>query len=181
MNARITKTRLGFVSFLALLLLAGTAWAQPVIYVDDNAPNDPGPGDPSSSDPLENGTAQHPFDAIQEGIDAAAVLYTEVVVLPGTYAGSGNYDLAFNGIAITVRSQNWDPADVLIDCQGNGRGFLFVNDEDANFMIAGLTIANGYASGTSAPGGGIRCGIPGFPPITQPHFGSPTISKLRHS
>ena len=169
--------RLGFTCLITVFLVAATAWAQPVIYVDDDAPNDPGPGDPSSSDPLENGTADHPFDAIQEGIDAAIVLYTEVVILPGTYTGSGNYDLSFNGLAITVRSENWDPAEVLIDCEGNGRGFLFVNDEDANWLIGGLTIANGYASGNSAPGGGIRCGMPGFPPITQPHFGSPSISS----
>ena len=177
MYARNRTIRLGLTGLMMVLLAVGTAWAQPIIYVDDDAPNDPGPGDPASSDPAENGTALHPFDAIQEGIDAATVLYTEVVILPGTYTSSGNYDLSFNGLAITVRSQNWDPTEVLIDCQGNGRGFLFIDDEDANFMIAGLTIANGYVSGSAAPGGGIRCGIPGFPPITQPHFGSPTISS----
>ena len=40
-------------------------------YVDDDAPNDPGPGDPNVSDPDEDGSPEHPFDAIQEGIDAA--------------------------------------------------------------------------------------------------------------
>ena len=40
-------------------------------YVDDNAPNDPGPGDTSSSDPDEDGTTDHPFDAIAEAINAA--------------------------------------------------------------------------------------------------------------
>lgn len=40
--------------------------------MDDDAPNDPGPGDPGVSDPDEDGSPQHPFDAIQEGINAAA-------------------------------------------------------------------------------------------------------------
>jgi hypothetical protein len=40
-------------------------------FVDDDANNDPGPGDPNISDPLEDGSRQHPFDAIQEAINAA--------------------------------------------------------------------------------------------------------------
>jgi len=42
------------------------------IYIDDNGPNDPGPNDKSISDPLENGSKEHPFDEIQEGIDNAS-------------------------------------------------------------------------------------------------------------
>jgi len=41
------------------------------IYVDDDAPNDPGPNNPGVSDPFEDGTEDHPFDMIQEGVDAA--------------------------------------------------------------------------------------------------------------
>jgi probable HAF family extracellular repeat protein len=55
-----------------------------ILYVDDDAPNDPGPGDPSISDPLEDGSKAHPFDAIQEAIDAALCRDT-VIVLDGTY------------------------------------------------------------------------------------------------
>jgi hypothetical protein len=43
-----------------------------VLYVDDNAPNDPGLGDPLISDPAEDGSAEHPFDAVQQAINAAA-------------------------------------------------------------------------------------------------------------
>ena len=50
------------------LMATAPAQAQTTWYVDDDPPNDPGPGDPSVSDPNENGTSDHPFDAIQEGI-----------------------------------------------------------------------------------------------------------------
>ena len=36
------------------------------IYVDDDAPADPWPANPTGSDPLEDGSAAHPFDAIQD-------------------------------------------------------------------------------------------------------------------
>jgi hypothetical protein len=75
-----------------------------VIHVDDDALDDPGSGDPSVSDPLEDGSAAHPFDAIQEGIDAAISGVDEVVVADGVYTGIGNRDLDFGGKAITVRA-----------------------------------------------------------------------------
>ncbi|MBU0640104.1 MAG: right-handed parallel beta-helix repeat-containing protein [Planctomycetes bacterium] len=65
------QTGLGM-SILAVIFLAvGAAPGQTTWYVDDDAPNDPGPGDPTVSDPDEDGSADHPFDAIQEGINAA--------------------------------------------------------------------------------------------------------------
>ncbi len=56
-------------------------------YVDDDAPDDPSPDDPGASDPIEDGTPDHPFDSIQEAIDAAADGQT-VFVQPGTYRES---------------------------------------------------------------------------------------------
>ena len=68
-----------------LLVLALCAGARPAtIYVDDNAPGDPGPRDPNVSDPQEDGSTQHPFDSIQKAIDAAANGDT-IVVAPGHY------------------------------------------------------------------------------------------------
>jgi hypothetical protein len=80
---------------LALLVLTGSLYAK-ILYVDDDAPGDPGPGDTQISDPNENGSADHPFDSIQEAIDAAWALppYSSVwlevtgdtiVVAPGHY------------------------------------------------------------------------------------------------
>jgi hypothetical protein len=88
-----------------LFILTHHLHAQSTWYVDDDAPGDPAPGDSTFSDPAEDGSIGHPFDAIQEGIDAAGSGDT-VLVLDGTYTGSGNKDLDFNGKAITVQSEN---------------------------------------------------------------------------
>ncbi|MBN1917726.1 MAG: right-handed parallel beta-helix repeat-containing protein, partial [Verrucomicrobia bacterium] len=128
-----------------------------VIYVDDDAPSDPGPGDPTVSDPLEDGSAEHPFDAIQKGIDAAGD-GGEVIVLPGTYTGPGNRDLDFGGKAMTVRS-SVGPLVTIIDCAGLGRGFSFHSGETSKSVLDGFTITNARVSGTADEdkGGGIYC------------------------
>ena len=129
-------------------------------YVDDDASDDPGPGNSDVSDPLENGTEAHPFDAIQEGIDATWHGDT-VVVLDGTYTGQGNRDIDFAGKAITLRSTDPNDPDVvaatIIDCQGDPcephRGFYFHTGEEQNSVLDGFTITNGCAG----EGGGIMC------------------------
>jgi len=83
-----------------------------------------------------------------------------VIVAPGTYTGPGNRDIDFRGKAITV--QSIDPNDTsivaqtIIDCNGGPsnyhRGFDFHTGEDANAILAGFTIINGYAD----QGAGIR-------------------------
>ncbi len=123
-----------------------------VWYVDDDAPNDPGPGDPLISDPNEDGSATHPFDAIQDAIDVA-VDGDEVVLLDGTYTGDDNRDLDFHGRAVTVRSASGNPATCIIDCEGAGRGFYFHNGEGPGSIVQGLTVTRGR----STLGGGIHC------------------------
>ena len=135
--------RMLVVLLAAVLAAAGNGYAQTTWYVDDDAPGDPVVGDPTVSDPAEDGSAAHPFDAIQEGIDAAADGDT-VLVLDGTYTGAGNRALDFDGRLITVRSDN-GAASCVIDCQDAGWGFHFHNGETAAAVVQGFTITNGAA------------------------------------
>jgi len=92
------------------------------------------------------------YPTIQAAIDDASDGDT-VWVADGRYTGEGNYDIDFKGKAITVRSEN-GPENCIIDCQRYGRGFHFHSTEDANSVLDGFTIKNGYADRF---GGGIRC------------------------
>jgi parallel beta-helix repeat protein len=95
---------------------------------------------------------------IQAAIDTA-VNGDRVTVAPGTYNGNGNRDLDYHGKSITV--QSIDPyeaaivAGTVIDCEGTEverhRGFYFHSSEDANSVVSGFTITNGWAEN----GGGI--------------------------
>jgi len=95
-------------------------------------------------------------DAIHSCLDGDTI-----IVAPGTYTGPGNRDIDFLGKAITVRST--DPTDpdivaaTIIDCNGSEsephRGFYFQSAEDANSILDGFTVANGY----SKYGGAIYC------------------------
>ena len=101
-----------------------------------------------------NGTGDYP--TIQAAIEAAND-YDIIELQPGTYTGTGNRDIDFLGKAITVRSLN-GPETCIINCEGTEteghRGFNFDNSEDANSVLAGLTITNGYAR---YDGGAIQC------------------------
>ena len=110
-------------------------------YVDDDALSDPGHGDPSVSDPAEDGSEAHPFDAIQEGINAA-VNGDTVVVLDGTYTGAGNRALDFAGREITLTSSN-GPDGCIIDCEAEAGGFVFNGGETQYTVVQGFTITRG--------------------------------------
>ncbi len=96
------------------------------------------------------------FQTIQGAIDWAGE-GEAVIVVPGVYTGMGNKNLDFGGKALTVRSI--DPNDpnvtnmTVIDCEDWGRGFYFHSGEDANSVLSGFTIKNGYGR----LGGGIFC------------------------
>jgi hypothetical protein len=106
-----------------------------------------------------DGSEQNPFRTIQKGIDTAADGGT-VIVQPGTYTGAGNRDIDFLGKAITVRSQN-GPQSCVIDCdatyEDNHRGVYFVSSEDANSILDGFTITNGYVVVECEGGAAIYC------------------------
>ena len=156
------------VVILLTVLIVSVPCTATITYVDDDALNDPWPGDPNDGDPLEDGTFAHPFDTIQEGIDAAFNGDT-VEVLDSTYTGIGNRDIDFGGKAITVSSEN-GAENCIIDCQGNTsephRGFIFQSGENENSVLDGFTIRNGYQPGDwwlsqhsyqDKCGGGISC------------------------
>ncbi|MHC4064550.1 MAG: right-handed parallel beta-helix repeat-containing protein [Planctomycetota bacterium] len=116
-----------------------------VLHVDDDAPNDPGPGDNTLSDPLEDGSLDHPFDAIQEGIDAA-VDTDEVVVAPGTYFEIIN----FLGKAITLRSSDGRYT-TTIDALGVGSVVTCDSGEGPDTKMEGFTITGGTGSWCCGP------------------------------
>ena len=68
-----------------------------------------------------------------------------VEVADGTYTGTGNRNLDFNGKAITVKSAN-GPEKVIIDCEHNGRGFCFDSfGGGSESKVVGFTVMNGRA------------------------------------
>ncbi|RJP76724.1 MAG: hypothetical protein C4524_09650 [Candidatus Zixiibacteriota bacterium] len=82
---------------------------------------------------------------IQAGLNAAAAGDT-VLVAPGLYSGSGNYDLDFAGRDLVLLSEN-GPDETIIDCQYNGRGFYFHTNETAAAVVDGFAVRHGYAFG----------------------------------
>jgi len=149
--------------YLAALvhLLSAVVATAATRHVDDNAADDPGPGDVTIGDPLEDGTADHPFDSIQEAIDAAVSGVDDVVVLAGTYRGPGNVNVDFKGKAIEVRAQD-GPATTIVDCENAAqtRGFVFATKEQQTSVLRGFTIKNGNMQGVEPArrgGGAVYC------------------------
>jgi subtilisin family serine protease len=96
-------------------------------------------------------------DAIDNSWDGGTVW-----VADGIYTGDGNRDIDFRARAITVKSEN-GPEHCIIDCNGteadSHRGFHFHSGEDANSVLDGFTIKNGYVAGSwyVGIGGAISC------------------------
>ncbi|KPJ68424.1 MAG: hypothetical protein AMJ43_00355 [Coxiella sp. DG_40] len=127
--------------FLAVVLIANSGFGA-VYYVPEGYPN------------------------IQAAINACKDFDT-VIVAPGRYSGSGNYNINPNGKSITVRSTNPSDSDTVkatvIDCEGKGHGFVFYTGETANTKVSGFTITKGYA----LLGGGIYCSNNSSPLISN--------------
>ena len=132
-------------SIVILVILALLASCQgSIIIVDDDGPAD--------------------FSNIQSAIDSASDT-DEIILNPGIYTGSGNRDIDFWGKSITISSTDPnDPevvASTIIDCGGTEndphRAFIFHYFEDANSVLDGLTITNGYIKQFDGKGGAILC------------------------
>ncbi len=124
----------------------------PVVYVDDNALGDPAPGDFAAGDPLENGTAEHPFDSIQEAVEVAAD-GASILVRPGTY--HENIDFLGKRIQLLGIDPN-DPNGTsypVIDGGGAGPVVTFAGGEDPNCVLMGFVITGGRGG----PAGAISC------------------------
>jgi predicted outer membrane repeat protein len=135
---------------------------------------------PTGSDSTGIGSPDAPFKTIQKGIDIVNAP-GHIVPSPATYTGTGNIDLDFKGKAITVRAI--EPQDfntvtkTAINCQGSStnmhRAFNFHTNEDANSVVKGLTIINGYQTS----GGAIVC-TSSNPTIKNCTFTNNTVSNL---
>ena len=111
------------------------------------------------------------YTTIQDAIDDCSN-GDVVIIAPNTYTGTGNRDIDFKGLAITVRSTGPnDPcvvAATIIDCNGSTsdrhRGFKFTSGEQPNSFLEGLTIVNAFSpleevnpEHYEARGGGMLC------------------------
>ncbi|MHC4745367.1 MAG: right-handed parallel beta-helix repeat-containing protein, partial [Planctomycetota bacterium] len=112
-----------------------------IITVDDDAPAD--------------------FNNIQAAIDDANDGDT-VEIQPGTYTGPGNYNIRYSGKAITVRGTNPEDFDIVaatvIDCNSQGRGFIFESGEGPSSILSGVTVTDAYYyEGSGSGGAAVSC------------------------
>ena len=91
------------------------------------------------------------FDNIQAAVDAASD-GDEVVVMPGTYTGSGSYVVNMNGKEVLLRSKE-GPQSTIVSGQNQRAVFFCGNNETTSTIISGFTITEGSGS----QGGGIKC------------------------
>jgi hypothetical protein len=97
---------------------------------------------PSAAATLTVGSSSYP--TIGSAVGAAQ--HGDIVLVPdGTYTGSGNVDIDFQGKAITVQSVN-GPASTVIDCGGTladpHGAFIFQSGEGSDSVLQGFTIQN---------------------------------------
>jgi len=134
------KKAIFLLAIVVVLSSVSVSNAGNIFYVDVNSPNDPG-----------TGSFNDPFRRIQDAIDDVNDNDT-VKIRPGLYTGQGNCNLDLNGKSIAIRSI--DPNDLnvvsstIIDPNKAGRGFYFHSGEDANCVISGFTLRNGYTDGS---------------------------------
>ena len=90
-----------------------------------------------------NGSQVAPYSTIQKAVDSASN-GDAILVLPGTYAGSGNREINTLGKLITIQSSD-GPLLTIVDC-GNKQAFIANSGETQDTIIDGFSITNGYVS-----------------------------------
>jgi hypothetical protein len=131
------------------MIQANFARPSTVLHVDDDAPADPAPGDATSSDPQEDGTAEHPFDQIQEAIEMAGKGAT-IFVGAGTYRES--LDLLGKNIHLIGADPN-APAGTpypVIEAAGSGPVVRFGNHEGPDCTLTGFVVTQSQRTGVAA-------------------------------
>jgi hypothetical protein len=99
-------------------------------------------------------------------IQAAIYLSSDwdtILVADGRYTGADNKNINPFGRKITIRSEH-GPGETIIDCQGEGRGFMFINGERPTTRLEGFAVVNGHIE--DGDGGGILC-VGSSPTITN--------------
>lgn len=133
----------GFVLSAFCVIFVCALCAGDIIYVDDNALNDPYPYNPSGSDPNECGSPTHPFDTIQEAINVVEGGGT-IEVLPGSYPDAdqnNENEINFKNKNFTLRSTDSNDWNVINNTIINGMVY-FGGSEDPNCRLLGFKIHN---------------------------------------
>ena len=116
-----------------------------VVFVDDDAPFDAQPYDLGRGDPLEDGTADHPFDSIQEAIEAASP-GALVLVRPGSFYEA--IDLMGKPIHVTGIDPSHPEVTAWPVLKGHGTNTLvtFSQGENALCQLSGFVLTGGRDS-----------------------------------
>jgi hypothetical protein len=108
----------------------------------------------TGNDDTGDGRWTNPFATIQKGIDSTNTGDT-VLVGPGTYGTEASEGISFLGKQIVVLADSMaNPELTVVDCNDQGRGFVFENGESSLSVLRGFTIKNGHTAGS---GGAILC------------------------
>ncbi|MDP7654165.1 MAG: hypothetical protein QF757_05775, partial [Candidatus Marinimicrobia bacterium] len=102
-------------------------------------------------------SADSPLLSLAEAFNKSVIRDT-IELAAGTYSGTENRDLLFNGVDRIIRSTD-GAASTIIDCENLGHAFVLEDGETDSTIISGITIQNG----SSDDGGAVD--IDGADPI----------------